>query len=47
MEEDLYYLTQVLEAAKNLIAQKGRHNTLIAYKRLEQLIKLPKETNAI
>lgn len=28
-------------AAQNLIAQKGRHNTEIAYKRLEALLKTP------
>ncbi len=29
----------VCEAAKNLVAQKGQHNTEIAYKRLEEAVK--------
>ena len=44
MEYDLYYLQQVLAAAKNLVKQKGRYNTTIAYKKLEDLIKLAGET---
>ena len=30
---------EVCDAAKNLVAQKGRHNTEIAYKRLEEAVK--------
>ena len=39
MNNDLAYLHAVLAAAKNLVEQRGRYNTEIAYKKLEELIK--------
>jgi hypothetical protein len=33
------YLLRVEAAAKNLVAQKGRYNTEIAYKKLEETLK--------
>jgi len=32
-------LTKIEAAARNLIAQKGRHNTEIAYKKLEEALR--------
>ena len=37
--DEVERLRRIESAAKNLIAQKGRHNTEIAYKRLEDVIK--------
>lgn len=34
-------LKEIEIAARNLVAQKGRHNTQIAYERLEALLKTP------
>lgn len=39
-------LRAIAAAAQNLVAQKGRHNTEIAYKRLEEAVsKINGETN--
>ena len=32
-------LTKIEDAARNLVAQKGRHHTEIAYKKLEEVLK--------
>jgi len=37
--DELARLTEIEAAARNLVAQKGRHNTEIAYKKLEGLLK--------
>lgn len=39
--DEVERLRRIESAAKNLIEQKGRHNTEIAYKRLEDVIKTP------
>ncbi|MFZ4538945.1 hypothetical protein [Propionivibrio sp.] len=40
MQEEIDALRVVVIAAENLIAQKGRHNTQIAYKRLVEALKV-------
>lgn len=41
VQDTLKEMGAVVVAAKNLIAQKGRHNTQIAYERLEASLKTP------
>ena len=43
LREQLAAAQKVIDAAGNLIAQKGRHNTEIAYKRLAKAIAEQKE----
>ena len=38
LEQQLAAANSVVQAAENLVAQKGRHNTEIAYKRLAETI---------
>ena len=37
--DEIERLRLIETAARNLIAQKGRHNTEIAYKKLEEVLK--------
>ncbi len=39
MVDEIERLREIESAAKNLVAQKGRHNTQIAYERLVEVLK--------
>lgn len=45
--DEVERLREIESAAKNLIAQKGRHNTEIAYKRLEDVLKTNRKEKTV